>query len=1073
VTFDFNSLIQSGSLIDNRRKQNGKTVFLKDVLNSISQDTESFKGAIGYMYIEGLALIIDNLRSLKEIKILMGAQTSKLTKQELLKSFDTSFKSLEKTPQTISAVVLFHSLIKESKTLEILAYFGTGEKIERLHSKAYLFLRNMTSKDILNRYKAGVVGSSNLTPSGLIGNTELNVVLTDPKDLQYLETWFDELWLEGSNEFGKLQVADAIAKSIEKSKFGPNLKETFVYASPEEFFKILIKYMNANYLFDDWSESKLLAFQQVDTMRCLRLFYEKNRRGVFLTSSVGLGKSYVASQTAMHFVRNRKKVLLIAPSGLIENDDQWPRYVSEFNLKGKIDLLGMGMLSKDPQRFDSIDIKKYEKDYSLIIIDEAHNYRNEDSFRARNLKKIIDKNGDSKLLFLTATPINTSLDDLVNLIRLFYRPGHDMDFDRLFRLLVSIVETIHNTPYETLTKTQKKDLIDIQEEIEKEFFVKSTRTTIKTSPDYLKELETLTNTDLSKILDPHVEEVSYSLDDKYKKIVNGIVDFIAELRNAHLRVLDPEKGNRLGPFFKWILYKRFESDISSYYLTLRRILKKNNMVLRVIETKNIKFLELDETLESWDDTYDDIEVKFDKEFKLKLLNVIEKIKSGKGQQHLDVFNDLKHDIKLITEQIKNMEFFLQNSENILFNDDKKLSTLLDQIRKNKSKKVLIFTEYTDTLLTLKQYLAHRFPKNQIAFVDSKTGNKQQIINNFNKSQSELKILISTDTLSEGFNISGADVVVNFDIPYNPVRLIQRIGRATRLDVPKDITVLNFRPDDDIDKEIILVERLKFRIEDIIRFIGLEYRIWFEREEELLKERRELDVKVYRETANQVLKGYREDMWKGNFDKLEVNIPYSNPVLILLQKAIQRYGITNDDVENKKIEHNTYTLLKKSKDLVIFDGDLSTFNEKALDTSFDTIDKQIVFEKTFSTELNNFKKYLNSKKQKESVYFYYNDKIDKQILSILDKIYSENMDEYIPKIKDLKQELLNAKEKCGDRTSRIVRDLFKQIKLKMTKKDVDEFIIKLQDSYTKKSTQTKLENKSKPLLAIGFLEDSTN
>jgi len=456
VSLDFNSILEEGSIIDNRRKQGTKIITLKDALKTISKDSEGLKCAIGYVYLEGLALIIDELRSLKEIKILMGAQTTKLTKNELIKAFSKSFETLSVTKENISAVVLFHSLIKESKILKILAYFGESEKPERLHSKAYLFLRNVKTDSILDRYKAGIVGSSNLTPSGLVGNTELNVIITEPKSLKYLESWFDELWKLGSDDFERLQISEAISTSIEKSKFAKYIKEAFVYTTPEEFFKILIKYMNADYLFEDWKESKLLAFQQVDSIRCLRLFKEKNHRGVFLTSSVGLGKSYVACQVAKYFVQDKNKVLIIAPSGLVENEDQWPRYLSEFNLRGKIDIVGMGLLQKDPVRFDEIDIRKYEKNYSLIIVDEAHNYRNTDAYRTRNLRKIIDRNGDSVLLFLTATPINTSLEDLVNLIRLFHRPGHNLHFDKIFRLLLDIVRTILNTPYDKLTKKQKK-----------------------------------------------------------------------------------------------------------------------------------------------------------------------------------------------------------------------------------------------------------------------------------------------------------------------------------------------------------------------------------------------------------------------------------------------------------------------------------------------------------------------------------------------------------------------------------------------------------------------------------------
>ena len=117
---------------------------------------------------------------------------------------------------------------------------------------------------------------------------------------------------------------------------------------------------------------------------------------------------------------------------------------------------------------------------------------------------------------------------------------------------------------------------------------------------------------------------------------------------------------------------------------------------------------------------------------------------------------------------------------------------------------------------------------------------------------------------------GADLVINFDIPYNPVRIIQRIGRATRLDTPKEIDVLNFRQDDDLDVELKLVETMELRIKDIIRFVGVEYRIWFEAEKELLTERRARDKRIYLE----VLQKIRSNIREGNFSELEISLDYS-------------------------------------------------------------------------------------------------------------------------------------------------------------------------------------------------------
>ncbi len=1063
-SIDISKLLDEGALIDNKRKQGDKIVTLKEILRSLAKDSEGLKCAVGYFYLQGLALIINELQHMKEIKILMGSQTTKLTKTELMKTFKDSFDKIDDTKENISSIILFHKLVKESKTLKILAYFGKESEIERLHAKAYLFLQDIDSQNIFKKYIAGIVGSSNLTPSGLIGNTELNVLLRDAKDLQHLEKWFDELWKLGSDDFDKLTISEVIRNSIEKSKFGKHVKETFVYIDHEEFFPSLIKFLKADYLFEDWQESNLLGFQKVDSIRCLRLFREKNYRGIFLTSSAGLGKSYVACQVAKYFIQDNSKVLLIAPSGLVYNEEQWPRYLKEFKLQGKIDVLKMGDLQKDPLKFDQIDLRRYEKQYSLILVDEVHNFRNVDAYRTRNLKKIIDKNGDASILFLTATPINTSLYDLLNLIKLFHRTGQNVYFDKLIRELSNIVKIISETEYEKLTKKDKEKFALIQQEFEKEIFVKSTRETIKTSPEYVEELKIFTGRDVSKIPDPRVKEVQYTLDIKYKETIDGLIDFINSLTAAHLRIIDPEKGARLGPFFKWVLYKRFESDISSFYLTLKRIQKKNQTISKAIENQDVKILELEEVVEE-----NEVEITFTKEYKEKLSGVIEKIKKGQGKIHQNILVDLKSDTEKITDQVNKLRFFLQEKNKIIFIDDRKLSALLEIIRKNPKQRFLIFTEYRDTLEAIKQFLENRFESNEIAFVDSSTKNKEKIIERFND-QTELRLLISTDALSEGYNISGADIVINFDIPYNPVRLIQRIGRATRLDAPKEILVINIRPAESIDKEIDLVERLKMRIEDIIRFVGLDYRIWFEREDELLKERRKIDIKIYNEVAREIIKGYKEDLWKGRFDKLETKIPYSNPTLVILQEAIKKFSITKKMVKDSKITYNSFTLLKGKKNLAVYHDNTKSFGEENLkNATLESRKQNRVFEIEFSSELKSFKKELEKEKEVETVLSFYNDKIDKMVRSILDRIIVEDYEQIFPAAKDLKKLLLNTKEQCGDQTGRIIRLLQKDIKLKPSENTFNQYNQKLEESFTRRTRQEKLIIEDKPYLAIGILE----
>lgn len=1052
---NFNQILEKGKIVDNKRV---KSLNMKEVLKTIAQDSESFKCAVGYFYIEGLVEIINSLKDLKEVKILMGYDTSKPTKEELIKAFKNKFNQLDNDEQIRPAIKLFYQLVKEYKTLKIRVYFGEEEKPERLHSKSYLFLRDYSTSDWLNRYKAGIIGSSNLTPSGLVGNTELNTIITEPRDLKDVEAWFDNLWEKGTEDFEKLKVSEAIIKAIEKSKFKDDLKDTFLYIEPEEFFKILIKFLNADYLFEDFKKSKLLQFQHVDFIRVLNNFNSKGYRGCFVTSSVGLGKSYVASQIAKYFINNGKKVMLIVPAGLIHNEEQWPRYLKEFDIYDKVTLVSMGKLQENP---DIFQFKKYVKNYGLIIVDEAHNYRNPDSYRTRNLKKIIDENGNSKILFLTATPINTSLDDLLNLVKLFHRKGQNLMFDTIVRQLGDIINIFKNKEYEELKDEKKENLSSVQEYIDKEMFVKSTRETIKTSTDYIKELKTFTGVDITKLLDPEIKEIKYELDSRYKDVVNGIVDFITSLSAAHLRLLDPERGIRLGGFFKWVLYKRFESDISSYYLTLKRLSKKNTLILSSVENADINQLEDD-------DDEDEITVNFDTEYKEKLNEVIDKIKSGKGDDHLKILEELKKDTEMVNQEIKNLKQFLKPGSEILFKNDQKLNQLNSMLEFNKNKKSLIFTEYKDTLRAIKEYFADTFSSSEIRFVDSGTKNKQSLIEKLNDTEDNLKILITTDTLSEGFNISGADLVINFDIPYNPVRIIQRIGRATRLDAPKDIEVLNFRPDDDIDVELRLVERMELRIKDIIRFIGVEYRIWFEAEKELLSERRRKDKKIYLE----ILEKIRGNLREGKFDDLSKSLGYSKPILILLQKAIKKYKLKKDDIDDVKIPSGkNYTLLKGPHSASFIYKDSDPYNENVLsDKEIIEMKKRVDFGTVFRDELKAFAEFKENKKKEELRMEYFNDNVDKLVNSTLSHISVENWEQLFPEFFELELVLDQVQTRCGSTTENIVKKIKKEIKENITKEKISKWKSELENSFTKLDVQSKLIPKKESLFAIGFIEE---
>jgi superfamily II DNA or RNA helicase len=1053
---NLNEILKDGNIIDNKRT---KSLNMKDALNTLAKNSKSFKCSVGYFYISGLIGIIDSLKDLEEIKILMGYETNKPTKEELIKAFKENFDRLKLDEQTKSSMKLFYQLVKEYKNLKIRVYFGEN-KPERLHSKSYLFINDPSTGDLLKRYTAGIIGSSNLTPSGLVGNTELNTIITNGTDLEVLESWFDNLWDKGTEDFEKLKISDALRISIEKSKFKKEVEEledSFHYIEPKKFFKILIKYLGADYLFEEYKDSNLFKFQYVDFIRVLNNFNSKGYRGCFLTSSVGLGKSYVAAQVAKYFIHNGEKVLVIAPAGLVKNKDHWQRYLKEFGIYNDVNLESMGKLQKNPSEFD---LNKYSMDYGLIIVDEAHNYRNINSYRSKNLKDIIDQNGNSKCLFLTATPINTKIDDLINLIKLFYRKGQNLLFDKLIRDLSRAIKKLENSEYEELTDNDKKRLFEVQEEIEKEIFVKSTGATIKTSEEYIKELKSFTGIDIKNIPDPQVKEIKYILDSSYEKIIEGIVTFITGLSAAHLRLLDPDKGIRLGGIFKWLLYKRFESDITSYYLTLTRLYKKNSMIIKSVEKQDIKFLENE------DGNEDDEEITFQINYKEKLTQIIDIIKLGNGKDYLNVLDDLKKDTELIKIEINKIKPYLKKGSKILFEKDQKIHQLNSIIEYNNKKNILIFTQYTDTIRAIKEFLGDSFSSDEIKFVDSNVRNKEKIIENFNDPNDKLRIIVTTDTLSEGFNISGADIVINFDIPYNPVRLIQRIGRATRLDTPKKIEVLNFRPADKIDIELKLVKTLELRIKDIIRFIGVEYRIWFEAEKELLAKRREFDKKIYLDILEKIRKNLRE----GDFDKLEIPLNYSKPILVYLQDAINKYEIKKDELKTLKIPPgNSYTTLKGKRGIVVVDEDAHIYNEEQLIGKTITEIKINSFEKLYQNELKDVKRLKKTRENDINQMKYFNDNIDQLVDNILDYINSNHLEELYDNIPELVDNLEKVRDKCGNTTESQLKTIKREIRSSPSLNKIDKLNKGLKKSFTKVGIQKKLLN-NKSLFVIGFVDD---
>jgi superfamily II DNA or RNA helicase len=646
--------------------------------------------------------------------------------------------------------------------------------------------------------------------------------------------------------------------------------------------------MDKEYLFynSDISDNTLLVkFQSFDFYQVMSTLEKYN--GCILASSVGLGKSYVALEVMRYIENNDMDALLIGPSNLVKGKDSvWNEYLGKYDLD--VETVGYGDLQQA-----NFDASKYSK-YDLVVIDEAHNLRNQ-SNRRKHIMDLIHNSPNAKYLLLTATPINVKISDLNSLIDLFYEVNKHRWLDKelknryeTFKTKVNKLEKSSDENGELLN-----EVLELQEYIEKELIVKSTRSMIR---EYFSEdLKRLAGTDV--IPEPEVySEINDYPAEYHEKFFNKLPDFLLSLSYEHAKFYRDDEGfkyfenKNLMPIYKWILYKRAESSIYSFYVSIRKLKYRLELFISHLT---------DQTLN------EDISLEITPELEERLAiakTIYNHFESD--QERKNVIKNMKEDIQKISEMTKEIEQFKTNMK---FRDDSKIEQLKEILKNNKDKKCLIFTEYFDTLHYLLENLKDEFSIDYVAGRNLKEQSmshptKESKIKKFKANI--FQHMVSTDVLAEGFNIPEADIVINYDLPYNPVKLIQRIGRATRINVPKKIQIRNFNPDDSIDQELNLIEKLDIRIANIISMIGIDYSIWADTEK-MVKDREQKDsvnkCKVLKELKQRIANENPEEIY-------QVRLRDESKLDLLLKRSVEHYNLRQEDIPIRKPTKPIYTTL---------------------------------------------------------------------------------------------------------------------------------------------------------------------
>lgn len=796
---------------------------LTDVVNNYLQDSDNLYFLVGFFYFSGFEEIFENLID-KNLKILVGLEIERgimnqvkevetLTEQnfsrkEIKDNFNKSLVELFNetnffdTRKNIKAFKLFYEKIKDG-TLEI------RKTKDPNHSKMYLFEFDDEHSHHGEELGRVITGSSNLTRSGLRGQFELNVVLKDNSDFEKGKEIFDTLWNHAVVIADKDNIKIFEYDVIEKIWFDKLYKPILLYIRVlHEYFSINLK-QKVKYPHEITNERFLNLRYQMDAIQLALSTIEKHN-GVIVADVVGLGKSIIASATAHNL---NLKTIVIAPPHLVKQWDDEYRDYFDFNAK----VFSSGNIAKALEYLNS----NSDGEPRLIIVDEAHKYRNEEIQDYGLLHNLCQGN---KVILLTATPFNNRPQDVFSMIKLFQIPAKST-----LKTVGNLAEEFARlvTDYKKLEKTQKdqsespetiKDKVD---EIARQIRLIISPLVIRRSRLDLSDISAYKeDIDAQGIEFPIVnppEELQYNLGNLEELYIYTLERIASEdgkncfkgtryrpvtyLKNIekYKKVIEEEFGNfnlfknaqnQISKFMRRLLVKRFESSVAAFESTLKYMILSSENIQNWIQVRktvpifkkgNLPDIEKYYQISS-DDVLKEVEgMSLEGElFKLKKRGLfeipIEDIKKG-------FFTDLESDIAILKSLF---EKWFKNG----IGEDPKLDQiskiLQEHLKLETDRKIIVFSEYADTIDYLHKNLKNKLPVFKYTSNDASVKNKNIISTNFDaglpktKQENKYKILLATDAISEGYNLHRAGMIINYDIPYNPTRVIQRIGRINRI-----------------------------------------------------------------------------------------------------------------------------------------------------------------------------------------------------------------------------------------------------------------------------------------------------
>ena len=917
------------NLIDNSSDALSMQRYLKRCI--LAEGVDKIQIATGYWDIPGMTLVLNELKSFLE---------REETSFELLIGKDPYvYTSMIKNPKYKDATYPYdfirtdiHDLeIKEEyeDVIKLLLKYGGSSKIqiriytknskeedEFLHSKCYIFSGSSHS--------FGIVGSSNFTKKGLLGNAELNYLETDPARITARPThgsntkghicWFEEKW-----KLSKEWTQEFLEQIIKKSPIYIDIqKNTAQEFTPyEQYIKLLqlqfgdVVDKNLGQEIESYLPPKVhkLDYQIEAVKRCISIMHEHG--GFMLADVVGLGKTIIGTLIIKRFLSvpendgRERKVLIITPPAI---QSGWKKTIAMFDkdsdekIAPYIDFITTGRIANvteeddwEENDDDSADSGEFvgtlqDKNYGFIIIDESHKFRNSTTFMYRSLDELIIKIGSNTGVYpyiglLSATPQNNRPNDLKNQIYLFERNRNDStlkkaesgniekffaDVNREYDLLINNRSNITEEERKQRLEAVSKKLRDC---VLSDILERRTRTDVE---KYYKEDMESQGLVFPKIVGPNI--LKYIMDDELAQLFSDTMTIIAPNQNERLLTnewlkysryraieyfVDPAneqkhtgRGNRgvsdvarqMATIMQILLVKRLESSFTAFTQSLFNLRRYTENMIRMWENNTIFVCpqinvnqELDYEAKtkkrgekvSFNDCVEEIRVKIQKLTNQGRNERGQNAEYKRNDFKEEYYSQLKEDYNLISNlcdrwaknsQDPKFDAFKENIKPELFNPEK-----------NTSGKLVIFSEAIDTVQALARAVKAKGYKPLVITAANRDEMEKTIEENFDANyegewKDEYNVIITTEVLAEGVNLHRANVILNYDTPWNSTRLMQRIGRVNRIGSKEPfVYVYNFMPSAEGDAQIELVRKAHTKLQSFHILFGEDSKIFSDEE----------------------------------------------------------------------------------------------------------------------------------------------------------------------------------------------------------------------------------------------------